>query len=482
MLNEMSRTQHSIHPENERVWEVGFLIILLAGAYLRLRGLTFQSYWDDELFSVAVSDPNNSLRKVIQLTMSDVHPPLFQVLLWCWFKVFGFSELIGRIFPAIFGILSIFTMFRIGCEISGRKTGFICALLCSINIFHIYYSQEVRSYSLLFLLGTLSLLSFIRLIKNPEIKNWGMYLSATAAMVYTHYFGLLALLAEVVAFLAIRQTASKELKKIMIRSCIVLAVMIAPLLPFIIRNAEIPAFWIEHPSPDFLIKYFKEYFGSPLTSIAAALFFLYGIIRISQTSSKKQIARLLMLWIAFVYIFPYIRSLMSVPMLTTRNTIIALPALFILIAIGLAEIEDKVTQAILLFSFTTISILFIFHDPPYYRTITKPQIREAAEALIAANKNPGVVYAPADAVRNFNIYFSLFHAPFRAQSTDKLFEKYNDEGSPPTKFWIIDGGMAPLFYEIKDDTRVGVLKKTEFKQAAFMEMEFVKSSLSRNDY
>jgi hypothetical protein len=46
---------------------------------------------------------------------------------------------------------------------------------------------------------------------------------------------------------------------------------------------------------------------------------------------------------------------------------------------------------------------------------------------------------------------------------------------------IIDGGMAPLFYEIKDDTRVGILQKTEFKQAAFMEMEFVKSSLSRND-
>lgn len=172
---------------------------------------------------------------------------------------------------------------------------------------------------------------------------------------------------------------------------------------------------------------------------------------------------------------------MSVPMLTNRNTIVALPALFVFMAIGFAEIKDGVVQAVLLFVFTVISIIFMFHEPPYYRIVTKPQIREAAMALVAESPNPEAVYAPAEAVRNFNVYFSLLHAPFRAQSTEKLFATHNERGSLPAKLWIIDGGMAPLFYEIKNDNRIAELQSKEFKQAAFMEMEFTKYSLSRTD-
>src|SRR5690349_22100012 len=56
------------------------VVVVAGGVLLRLALLGRQSYWIDELYSVNQS--NGSLRQLLQVGSSEVHPPLYALLLW----------------------------------------------------------------------------------------------------------------------------------------------------------------------------------------------------------------------------------------------------------------------------------------------------------------------------------------------------------------------------------------------------------------
>lgn len=452
-------------------WQVGFFLTFLGGSYLRFHALTFQSYWNDELFSAAVSAPSHSLREVVRLTVNDVHPPLFQVLLWLWFKLFGFSELAGRLFPAVFGSLSIFVMFLLGSEIGNKKVGFLCALLCALNIFHIRYSQEVRSYSTLFFFSALSLLYFFRLLREGSWLNMAGYVASTVALAYIHFFGEFVVLAEVLFFVATRFFRDKSGRLIGLRVGMALCLLMAPLVSLIIKNAGISAFWITPPPGNFLIKYFNEYFGSFIVADFMIVMSIYGAVRFSRTRCDKDLVHFLWLCLVMVLVLPYVKSLIGTPLLTSRNTIVGLPLIFVLSAIGFAEIKNHLLQALGIMAFVMLSLFVIFHQPSYYQAVKKPQIREVAQALMAINPEPGAIYAAPEVVENFNTYFLLLDAPLRVQSVDQLL-KPNGAGTRLAKFWLVDGRPGgPAFDRANLPPETHVLQEQRFVKAGLRLLE-----------
>lgn len=451
-------------------WRAGLALVVAIGAYLRLRGLTFQSYWDDELFSAAVSSPQLSPFQVVVLTMQDVHPPLFQLLLWAWFKVVGFSELTGRLFPALFGILALPVLYRIGDEMKARSAGLVAALLCAVNIFHLAYSQEMRSYSLLFFLGAAALLFYLRLLRNPGRANIAGFLICNIAMVYTHFFGVFAVAAEVagIALLLRREPGLRRPAAII---AVVGGIAALPLIPLILRNAAVKSFWIAKPPLDFATDYFIQYFGSALLAGAAVLLMLLAVRGSTAEARDRTVVHILLLWLACVFVIPYVRSLMAQPLLTSRNTIVALPAVLLLVGLGWASIRDGVARGLLLAVLVVVSAMRIFHEPPYYRTAVKPQIREAARALMAAQPAPDAVFAAQEVVRNFNVYFELYDAPFRVRPLAQL-QDLRAAGRAPARFWIIDGRVGPLFAQsVMADRTLHTVARQDFRGAAFVEME-----------
>ncbi len=145
-----------------------FITLLFAlglALFLRFKGLTFQSYWFDEIFSIKISNPNNSLAFVYNQTMGDVHPPFYQALLWFWYQLFGFSEYSGRALSALSGSLAIFVLYLLGKELYNKEVGIYASLIGGTNYFLILYSQEVRSNIILFLFSALSYLYFSKLLK-----------------------------------------------------------------------------------------------------------------------------------------------------------------------------------------------------------------------------------------------------------------------------------------------------------------------------
>ena len=140
--------------------------VAILGLLLRLSYLNKpEGLWNDEYVSWFVANtPFN--QGFWSQVIKQCHMPLYYLIL----KPFtGYSDLILRLTSVAAGVLSIFAMYYLGKEFS-KKTGFFLATITSVLSFLIYYSQEVRFYSMLFLFSALTVLYTIRLIKNTNKK------------------------------------------------------------------------------------------------------------------------------------------------------------------------------------------------------------------------------------------------------------------------------------------------------------------------
>lgn len=178
------------------------LALILIGIILRCSGLTHQSLWFDEIASIRMAQNSDLFR-------SDFHPPLYFSLLKSWIFLFGTSEFAVRLLSALIGIGSLCAVGLVAANsIPSRRAAGVAVLLTSCSFTHLWYSQEVRSYILLFLESTALLEINRRWIANPRsVRLTAMLTGVNTILLYTHYGAALLLCAQGchVAFLAFRQ-------------------------------------------------------------------------------------------------------------------------------------------------------------------------------------------------------------------------------------------------------------------------------------
>lgn len=177
------------------VWSLAG-ILLLAYA-LRLAGLTSESLWIDEGYSLALS--GHSLGDVVRGTAADQHPPLYYLALWVWLGL-GRTIFSLRYLSVLIGTLGVAAGAWAGRALLGKRVGLLTGLLLACSPMHIWYSQEARMYILLALLTTLSVGLTWRILHNG--RGWVWYALCTIPALYTHYFVAFVILAENLLVLA----------------------------------------------------------------------------------------------------------------------------------------------------------------------------------------------------------------------------------------------------------------------------------------
>lgn len=158
-----------------------------AGAALRLATIDVQGFWFDEaltshLLELSLTD------MVSELPDRQLTPPLYYVLAWPWVKVFGGAELGLRSFSALTGVATIPVAYLAGRELVARRAGTLLAALVAFNPLLVWYSQEGRPYSLLALLGTVSLLFFARAARRRTGRELWLWAAVSVLALLTHYF------------------------------------------------------------------------------------------------------------------------------------------------------------------------------------------------------------------------------------------------------------------------------------------------------
>lgn len=180
-------------------WACFFLLLL--GFGVRLYGLTYHSLWLDETVSVYLASfpPLEILRQ--GMFLQEPNPPLYHLLLHCWMRVFGSGEAAVRILSASLGTLYLPPICLLGRRLLSPRVALIATLLVAIDPFLVWYSQEARMYALVATLSLWSVYCFVRAMDTPRWSWWAAYVGVTVASLYSHFYAVLLLPAELVFLL-----------------------------------------------------------------------------------------------------------------------------------------------------------------------------------------------------------------------------------------------------------------------------------------
>ncbi len=198
--------------------------ILMIAVSLRFFRLGHQSFWVDELMTIgSYSSPPDGVSYWKKL-LWDIHGPLYSLIMHFWSMV-NASEYWLRIPGAISGVLSVFFMHKWLKMIASDETALTGALILALNPMNLYYSQELRFYSLLTLFIILSMIAFKRFTGEPG-KKTGVILGLTLGLACLSHFMALFLCTGFFVYMALtRKLKGDHLRYGLIAAAITLAVV-----------------------------------------------------------------------------------------------------------------------------------------------------------------------------------------------------------------------------------------------------------------
>ncbi|MBI5649088.1 MAG: glycosyltransferase family 39 protein [Chloroflexi bacterium] len=333
-----------------RIWL--FIALLIAFA-LRAYKLDAQSLWNDEGTSIALA--SLSIDAIINGAARDIHPPLYYLLLHNWLVVSGNSEFAVRFFSVIAGVLTVAFTFRLARFFFDEEIALIAAFFAAFAPFAIYYSQETRMYVWALLWAAMSVYALAQIlnskfaIQNYELRIWLLYLTATIAALYTHYFAVTIIVFENIIFAiwwltAIRnsQFAIRRLAHWLIGQLIIGALF----LPWVLFAGNQLAAWPSISEPFdlqtllwrvvnvFSVGIKPDADSASAVAIAFAILFVIGLL--PMRAARSGIVTFA-LWAIVPVGVMYVVSLAR-PAYNPKFLLLALPAFHILAARGLARI------------------------------------------------------------------------------------------------------------------------------------------------
>ena len=189
-------------PRTVRIVALVVVTIVLAGA-VRLIGLTREPLFVDEAFSARFS--TLEVNRILDLTARDIHPPLYYLGLASWRGVFGDTVWGLRAFSVLWSLIGLGALALLARRLVG-DTGALLAVITMavVHPLDVYFAQTARMYSQLAALSTLAAWLLwrwmISVIDEDRVRKWSKWAVAYAItavlMLYTHYLGVVVLMAQ----------------------------------------------------------------------------------------------------------------------------------------------------------------------------------------------------------------------------------------------------------------------------------------------
>lgn len=338
-----------------------WLLIIAGGFALRLYRLGAQSLWYDETVSAYLA--SQSIPDLIAHTARDIHPPGYYLLLHVWTRLAGTSTFALAFFSLACGVLLIALTYAVAYRLLGRSVALWSALLVAISPYNLWYSQEVRMYTLGAVLGILALWCALNVGRNSLAHYAGYVLAAALGLYALYYFAflLLALNLYIIVYLLHRRQ-QQPLRNWLLAQAGVL-ILYLPWLSIAWRQATqppVPAWRGFIPLPTVLLEAWTALsLGQsvqaaqiwPILILTGALFIL-GLIL--QRSKFRPTARprpphsgvvfssqsLLAIYTLGPLVFIYLASLI-VPLYHVRYVFTYSPPFYILLGAGLAWLARR---------------------------------------------------------------------------------------------------------------------------------------------
>jgi uncharacterized membrane protein len=288
--------------------------IILISAGLRVYKIEQKNLWFDEIYSWKISQ--GDIVQIVSETSGDIHPPLYYILLKFWTNIFSDSIFGMRMLSVLFGILSIYFVYKISkLFLDNNLQIYFVLLIYAFSPLNIYYSQEVRMFNLNLLLCLGSVYFFFKFIYSGKDMSAVFYLLFTILAIYTHYFAFLILFTQLLLIIIFyyKKIISISIFKKYIFYFIIVNLLYAPWYPVFFNQVSKGQPWRSAQSfsrvGKNVVDYFREIFMSSYFSF--------------ESNAVYYFSNFLILFILALMIFSIFKILNSKTFFTDRkNSII----------------------------------------------------------------------------------------------------------------------------------------------------------------
>jgi hypothetical protein len=329
----------------------------------------------------------------------------------------------------------------------------LAALLLAINAYHIRYAQEARSYAMVVFFAALASWLLAKNLQEPCSAHWGMYAVVCALAAYSHLYAVLLVPAHAISILSWRRDEIPWRK--VVGSLLAFGVLVIPIAIFIfaiyiLKTGSPPKLWFPPLQPDSLLLlgvYFSGVYGRTLLSLDV---FAVGIAALGAAGARHGGEHTGNAWsytLLFSWLIAPVVTVVTVslvkPLFVPRFLSFCLPALLLLVAVGINRFRPVILSWGL---FVAISTCSIFADVRYYQydfEMSRPDWR-AANLYVFEHAQPGdsIFFCEPAAEAPFGFYSRL-------QKSTSL--------TPKTlhAHWLeIERGLNPV--DVKPEDLVGV--------------------------
>jgi mannosyltransferase len=332
---------------------------------LRIAGLGTKSFWLDESASSLLAHADWQTFATA-LVHRQANMALYYLLLRGWIH-FGDTEIWLRLLSVAFGVITIPLLYLVAEKICGARTARLAALLMTIHVFHIQYSQEARAYALALFLALASCYFFLQLSTESSKTTLLMYIVTSLLMVYAHIFSALILAAQWSFGLL---TGPAKQRRHLAIAVVVVSLLLSPLFfCLLLLSDRSQLSWMEMSSASSFYEFLWDISGrggfSVVVLFAALLLVSLRAHLRSGNYVLKQGPSYFFLWLWLMVPSTTVAVFaLRIPIVQSRYLIFCLPAFLILAADGLASLKSRLISAAAAIIVAVFSLLAVNQ---YYR-------------------------------------------------------------------------------------------------------------------
>lgn len=310
---------------------------------------------------------------------------LYYLLMRGWVHL-GQGEAVVRSLSVVFFVATVPILVAVARRLFDTRTALIAGLLFALNEFAVSFSQEARTYSLVYLLITLSTWLLLRALDRGSRGAWAAYVAVAALSVYAHMLALLVVAGQLITVLVLRRGGPS--RGSVVGAGVGVGLLASPVvLSAFAQRADTRLGWLARPSARDVGRLLVDFAGhtAALLAVAAGLvaLALWPVLRAA--GDPRRWATLFTLgWLVLPAAAAVVVSVEQ-PVYTSKYLIGSLPALVILVAAGLNRIRSGRILAALLAVCVGLGLVSV---RGWYTGFPKDDWR-SAESYVASASAPG---------------------------------------------------------------------------------------------
>lgn len=376
--------------------------IVVFGVAIRCYQLTARSIWFDEAFTWRLIQ--FPWIELLARASQDVHPPLYYLLLKLWAFMFGLSLVSLRTFSITAAALLIALAYGfISSAFRRPRLGLVAALLIAISPWQIALNTEARMYTLAAALS-------LGMLWALQQRRWVIFSLTAIALTYTHYYGLLVIVATCAWFLGYLLISTRARLGEMLAtrtlwyglgSYAAIALAYLPWLPVLVRQTKqvSQSFWIPPLTrwslPETLYRMLAgvtaephhDSFVSALTTLLPLLMGCVLFVWLLFRKKSRAATMLLVIASAGTFALSILTSMVSQSIYQDRYFLVIHSFLLILLTLGLGSIKPRWLSVV---TTSACAAFLLFNTYQHYQRLDLPRHPgvQGAVATIAASARP----------------------------------------------------------------------------------------------